>query len=108
MDLFVVLLSFAGLGLLLLDLAVLLWQYTEFRRGTLDRFLFGVRWHRLASLFFLIMGFLGFEFLVTILGIEPFALANAFIAIISVLMIFGLIILVQNTMDDKNGKKEEN
>jgi amino acid transporter len=54
------------------------------------------------------MGFLGFEFLVTILGIEPFALANAFIAIISVLMIFGLIILVQNTMDDKNGKKEEN
>jgi hypothetical protein len=52
MDLFVVLLSFAGLGLLLLDLAVLLWQYTEFRRGTLDRFLFGLRWHRLASLFF--------------------------------------------------------
>ena len=66
--------------------------------------LFGIRLDRLAVLFFLFLGILGAEFLATILGIEAFALANVLTAIISVLMIFGLIILVQNMMD--KDKKE--
>jgi hypothetical protein len=99
MDLFMLLLSCAGLGLVFLSLAVLLRQYTEFRNGRLDRVLFGIRWGRLAVLFFLLLGILGAEFLGTVLGIEAFALANVVTGIISVLMILGLIILVQNMMD---------
>ena len=99
MDLFMLLLSCAGLGLVFLSLAVLLRQYTEFRNGTRGRVLFGIRWDRLAVLFFLLLGILGAEFLATIFGIEAFALANVVTGIISVLMIFGLIILVQNMMD---------
>ena len=102
MDLF--LLSCAGLGLVLLSLAVLLRQYTEFRNGRLGRVLFGIRWDRLAVLFFLLLCILGAEFLATIFGVEAFALANVATAIISVLMIFGLIILVQNMVD--KDKKE--
>jgi len=102
MDLFMLLLSCAGLGLVLLSLAVLFRQYKEFRNGRLSRVLFGIRWDRLAVLFFLLLGILGAEFLATILGIQAFALANVLTAIISVLMIFGLIILVQNMMDKDN------
>jgi len=104
MDPFMLLLSSTGLGLVLLSLAVLFRQYTEFRNGRLGRVLFGIRWGRLAVLFFLLLGILGAEFLATIFGIEAFALANVVTAIISALMIFGLIILVQNMMD--KDKKE--
>jgi uncharacterized protein with PQ loop repeat len=114
MNLFLFLLSWAGLGLVLLTLAVLVWQYTEFRRDRLGRVLFSIRLDRLAFLFFLLLGILGADYLGKLLVIKPFAIANAISTIVSVLMIFGLIILVQNIflvqnmMDDKNGKKGEN